>query len=166
MPSKAIIDVEGSEAVSAVLLELLNQFPGLPDGKQITFSTLTETSGIGFFPTTGAALLSNVESITGKVRQVCLYPFDIVYRASPKSEKQRMRIKEFLDILGKWLERQPVIIQGTTERLETYPPLESGNRIIKAITRSTPAFLNAVYETGVEDWIISGQLTYNNEYYK
>ena len=166
MPSKAVIDVEGSEAVSSVLLELLNQFPGLPDGKKITFSTLQETSGIGFFPTTGAALLSNVESITGKVKQVCLYPFDIVYRASPKSEMQRMRIKEFLDILGKWLERQPVIIQGATEKLETYPPLESGNRIIKAITRSTPAFLNAVYETGVEDWIISGQLTYNNEYYK
>ena len=166
MPSKAIIDVEGSEAVSSVLLELLNRFPGLPDGKKITFSTLTETSGIGFFPTTGAALLSNTESITGKVRQVCLYPFDIVYRSSPRSEKQRMRIKEFLDILGKWLERQPVIIQGTTERIEAYPSLESGNRIIKAITRSTPAFLNAVYETGVEDWIISGQLTYNNEYYK
>ena len=166
MPSKAIIDVEGSEAVSSVLLDLLNQFPGLPDGKAIAFSTLQETSGIGFFPTTGAALLSNVESITGKVRQVCLYPFDIVYRASPKSEKQRMRIKEFLDVLGKWLERQPVTIQGTTERLETYPSLESGNRIIKSITRSTPAFLNAVYETGVEDWIISGQLTYNNDYYK
>ena len=166
MPAKAIIDVDGSEAVSSVLLDLLNRFPGLTDGKRITFSTLTETSGIGFFPTTGAALLSSVESVTGKVKQVCQYPFDIVYRAAPKSEKQRMRIKEFLDLLGKWLERQPVIIQGQEERLAEYPSLESGNRIIKAITRSTPAFLNAAYDGGVEDWVISGQLTYNNDYYK
>lgn len=166
MPQKAIIDIDGSEAVSAVLMKLLNQFPGLKEKEKITFSTLTETSGIAFFPTAGAALLSNKESVTGKVRQVCTYPFDVIYRAAPKSEKQRMRVKEFLDLLGKWLEQQPITIQEEEYRLSEYPSLESGNRIIKTIARSTPAFINAAYDGGVEDWMISGQLTYSNEFYK
>lgn len=69
---KISFDLDGSEAVSSVLLTLLNTFPGLGTRK-VLFSTLTETSGIGFFPTSGAAILSDKEDITGHVKQVCLY---------------------------------------------------------------------------------------------
>ena len=86
MPAKTVIDVEGSEAVSSVLLALLNSFPGLSERQSVLFATLSESSGIGFFPTTGAALQSNVEDIIGHVKQVCLYPFSVVYRAAPKTE--------------------------------------------------------------------------------
>lgn len=164
MPAKTVIDVEGSEAVSSVLLTLLNRFPGLSERQSVLFATLSETSGIGFFPTTGAALLSDVEDITGHVKQVCLYPFSVVYRAAPKTEAQRLRIKEFLDALGKWLERQPVVLNGTEYQLDEYPALSSGNRIIKAISRSSPAYLNAAYQDGGEDWLIALRLTYENEF--
>ena len=108
MPSKTVIDIDGSEAVSKILLDLLNKFPGLTTGnKSILFSTLSDASGIGFFPISGAALQNSTEDVTGHVTQVCQYPFNVVYRAAPKSETQRIRIKEFLDALGKWLERQP-----------------------------------------------------------
>lgn len=166
MPASTVIDIDGSEAVSKVLLTLLNQFPGLTTGQAIKFSSLSDTSGIGFFPTTGAALLRNQQDITGHVIQMCLYPFDVVYRAAPKGEEQRMRIKEFLDSIGKWLELQPVIIGSTTYQLAAYPALTSGNRIIKEISRSTPACLRAAYQDGIEDWIISVQLKYENEYNK
>lgn len=166
MPAKAIIDVDGSEAVSTVLLTLLNTFPGLSDKQRILFATLSETSGIGFFPTSGAALQSNTEDVTGHVKQVCLYPFSVVYRAAPKSEAQRMRIKEYLDTLGKWLEQQPVTINGTEYRLDNYPALVSGNRIIKSISRSSPAYINAAYQDGIEDWIITARLNYENEFDK
>lgn len=166
MPARTVIDIDGSEAVSNVLLTLLNEFPGLSENQTITFATLDESSGIGFFPSTGAALQSNNESITGHVKQVCLYPFMVIYRAAPKSETQRMRIKEFLDALGKWLEQQPVTVNGTEYRLESYPALSSGNRVIRSITRSSPAYLNGVYQNGVEDWIIAEQLTYDNEFDK
>lgn len=164
MPAKNVIDIDGSEAVSNVLLTLLNTFPGLSDKQHILFATLSETSGIGFFPTTGAALLSDTEDVTGHVKQVCLYPFSVVYRAAPKSEAQRMRIKEYLDTLGKWLEQQPVTINGTEYRLENYPALASGNRIIKSISRSSPAYINAAYQDGIEDWIIAARLNYENEF--
>lgn len=164
MPAKKVIDIDGSEAVSNVLLTLLNTFPGLSENQHILFATLSETSGIGFFPTTGAALLSDTEDVTGHVKQVCLYPFSVVYRAAPKSETQRMRIKEYLDTLGKWLEQQPVTINGAEYRLENYPSLASGNRIIKSISRSSPAYINAAYQDGIEDWIISVRLNYENEF--
>ena len=164
MPAKTVIDVDGSEAVSSVLLALLNDFPGLSARQSVLFATLSDTSGIGFFPTTGAALLSDTEDITGHVKQVCLYPFSVVYRAAPKTEAQRLRIKEFLDTLGKWLERQPVILNGTEYQLAEYPTLSSGNRIIKSISRSSPAYPNAAYQDGVEDWNIALRLTYENEF--
>lgn len=164
MPSKAIIDLDGSDTVSTVLLTLLNTFPGVSDKQHIQFATLSESSGIGFFPTTGAVLLSSTEDVTGCVKQVCLYPFSIIYRAAPKTETQRMRIKEYLDTLGKWLEQQPVIIRNKAYRLEDYPTLTSGNRIIKSISRTSPAYINAVYQDGIEDWAISARLNYENEF--
>ena len=165
MALKSTIDIDGSEAVTKVLLELLNSFPGL-DGKDILFSTLKETSGIGFFPTSGAALLINKEDITGRVKQVCLYPFNVIYRVAPETETQKIRIKEFLDALGKWLEQQPVKIRNKTVQLSAYPDLDSGNRKIKSISRINPAYLSAAYNDGVEDWLISATVRYENEFDK
>lgn len=164
MPAKTVIDVDGSEAVSSVLLALLNGFPGLSKRQSILFSTLSESSGIGFFPTSGAALQNETEDVIGHVKQVCLYPFSIVYRSAPNSEAQRLRIKEFLDALGKWLEQQPVKLNETEYLLESYPELASGNRIIKSINSTSPAYLSAAYQDGIEDWTISVTLKYENEF--
>ena len=89
-------DVDGSEIMSKVLMELLNTCPALC-GRKITFSTLGEDDGLAFFPSVGAAVTSEKESITGHVNQVCAYPFDIVLRCAPKTEAARMRSKELLD---------------------------------------------------------------------
>lgn len=166
MATKKAFDIDGAEAVSKVLLNLLNTFPGLGTGKKIQFSILSKSSGIGLFPTSGAALLSNREYITGLVKQECLYPFNIVYRAAPKTEEQKLRIKEFLDNLGKWLELQPVTINGAECKLSKYPVLNAGNRVIKSINRTNPGHLDAAYDDGVEDWVISASLKYENEFYK
>ena len=166
MAAQTRIDVDGTEAVSTVLLNLLNTFPGLSEGKRIRFSTVGPDEGIGFFPVSGAVFLKNKESITGHVTQECQYPFSILYCAAPKTEKQRLRIKEFLDTLGKWLELQSVTVDGESVRLDGYPPLDAGNRKITAIARINAAHLNAAYENGVEDWGFSAALTYRNEYDK
>ena len=166
MPTQQkLVDIDGAEAVSNILIELLNRFPGL-GGKEILFSTLDETSGIGFFPTSGSAVLSNTEDVIGHVKQVCLYPFNVVYRAAPKTEAQKIRIKEFLDGLGKWLELQPVTIEETQHKLTAYPALLSGNRVIKSINRTNPGHLSASYADGIEDWVLSAALQYENEFDK
>lgn len=164
MPAKTVIDIDGSEAVSAVLQKLLNEFPGLSARQRVQFATLEDSGGVGFFPSTGAAIETEKESITGHVRQKCLYPFEVVYRSAPKSEAQRLRIKEFLDTLGKWLERQPVKVNGGEEKLAVYPGLDSGNRVIKSISRTNPAHIGTAYQDGVEDWAMGLRLTYDNEF--
>lgn len=164
MPAKTVIDIDGADVVSKVLLNLLNEFPGLSDKESILFSSLSKTSGIGFFPTVGAALLKDDEDVLGHVTQVCLYPFSVIYRAAPNSEAQRLRIKEFLDALGKWLERQPVMLNKGEHRLDGYPAISPGNRVIKSVSRTSPCYLNAAYQDGVEDWLIAMRLTYENEF--
>lgn len=156
-------DVDGSEIVSKVLLELLNKCPALC-GKKVAFSTLGEDEGLGFFPSVGAAITSETETITGDVHQVCAYPFDVVLRCAPKTEAARIRCKELLDAIGRWLERQPITVNGEMHTMDAYPALTEGNRKIRAISRTSPSHLNAVYQNGVEDWQFSGSLRYENNF--
>lgn len=65
MPPKSVIDIDGSDAVSKVLLDLLNQFPGLSGQNRILFSTLSDAPGCGFFPVSGAC---NPEAKNGYYR--------------------------------------------------------------------------------------------------
>lgn len=119
------IDADGSEQLSRVLLNLLNTFPNIGSDKKILFSTLSETAGIGFFPTSGAAVLTSKRDITGKITQMCQYPFQIIYRAAVKSEAQKLRVKTFLDMLGAWLELQPICIEQDRYQLTHYPSLQN-----------------------------------------
>ena len=162
---KTIYDVDASEKVSSVLITLLNEYPGLDNGK-IEFAYLAETGGIGFFPSTGPAIMVDERYITGFVHQICRYPFEVIYRASPKSDTQKIRVKEFLDGLGRWLEQQPVKIGDTTYKLETYPDIESGARRIQTITRLTPSYLMTAYPDGIQDWIVSLEMQYQNNFFK
>lgn len=156
-------DVDGSETVSKVLLELLNKCPALC-GKKVAFSTLGEDEGLGYFPSVGAAITSETETITGDVHQVCAYPFDVVLRCAPKTEAARIRCKELLDAIGRWLERQPITVNGEMHTMDAYPALTEGNRKIRAISRTSPSHLNAVCQNGVEDWLFSGSLRYENNF--
>lgn len=157
------IDYDGTDVVSRVLTELLNQFPGI-NGVSIGFATVSDTSGIGIFPTSGAAIQSEKEDITGHVKQVCAYPFNVLYRAALHTEGQKLKIKESLDTLARWLERQPVTIDGTVYQLTRYPDMPSGLRVIKSISRTSSAYLDAAYDDKIEDWVVSLSLKYENEF--
>lgn len=156
-------DVDGYEVMTTAICELLNQFPGLVEGEKITFSTLKEDEGFAMFPTSGAVIQSERESVTGHVSQECQYPFAVVYRAGGFSEKRKAGIKELLDSLGMWLERQTVTIGGAEHKLERYPIL-TGERRFKSISRQTPAYLDSVAENKTEDWQIQISAVYTNEF--
>lgn len=158
-------DIDGYDVLTTSLLELLNQFPGLDDGEKIAFSVLDEESGIGMLPISGAVIETEKEGITGHVRQVCLYPFYIVYRASGLSESRKANVKEWLDNLGKWLEKQPITMNDQKYVLSEYPTL-SGNREFLSISRQTPGYLDGTNENKSEDWVIHISARYKNEYDK
>lgn len=157
-------DVDGYEAVTSALKELLNQFP-LLDGNKITFSSLKENNGISFFPISGAVVETQKKTITGKIYEVCQYPFFIVYRASGLSESRKAKIKEWLDSLGRWLEQKEIEHENKSYILNEFPSLTEGRTFI-SINRNSSAYLDNTSEDKTEDWVINISAKYKYEYHK
>lgn len=154
-------DVSGFEILTNAVLELLSQFPGL-NGREILFEELDKESGIAFSANNGALVMSERRSITDHVRQNCQYPFFIVYRTASTQEYQKLQVQAFFDAIGKWLCREPAVVNGETVRLTQYPTL-SDNRKITRITRSNSYGLEP-NEDGVQDWLMPVTVEYKNEF--
>ena len=158
-------DIDGYEAVTSALRELLNQYPALSENDEITFATLGEDSGKAMFPVSSSVIETEKRSITGKVTEVCIYPFYVIYRASGLNENRKAKVKEWLDNLGKWLEQKKVLIDGEEYKLEEYPPLTDGRKFL-SISRQTPAYLDTVNDNQSENWAIYISARYQYEYQK
>lgn len=155
-------DVSGYDVLTIAVKALLNQFPGLYENKTVKFEELGEDSGIAFSADNGALIFSETEDVLGGVRQTCQYPFYIIYRKSSTKERQKMSIQEFLDTFGKWLCREPVVIDGSEERLSNYPTLSQGRKITK-VTRDNSYGLEP-QESGVQDWILPVSIEYKYDF--
>ena len=158
-------DIDGFDAITPAIRSLLNEYPGLSDGDEIAFATLADDKGKAMFPVSGASIETEKTSVTGRVAQICLYPFYVIYRGSGLSESRKAAVKEWLDDLGKWLEKQPITVNGKTDTITDYPGL-TGNRIILEIKRTSPAYLESVEANKAENWAISISARYQNVFYK
>lgn len=150
---------DGTDNITRALRELLNSYPELSASDEITFSVLNADSGKAMFPISSVAILSEKEDITGHVEQTCVYPFMVIYRTSGLTENRKANVKEWLDNLGRWLEKQEV--KGNI--LNNYPAL-TGDMEFKKIARTSQGYLYNTNEDKVEDWAISIQATYTNEF--
>lgn len=155
-------DASGYDVLTIAVKALLNQFPGLYENETIKFEELGEDSGIAFSADNGALIFSETEDVLGGVRQTCQYPFYIIYRTSSTKERQKMSIQEFLDTFGKWLCREPVVIDGSEQRLSNYPTLSQGRKITK-VTRDNSYGLEP-QESGVQDWILPVSIEYKYDF--
>ena len=159
-------DVVGYDLLTPAIWDLLNSYPGLDEGESFSFSTLNGEYGKAIFPTTGAVVQYERESITGHVEQMCLYPFTVVFRVSGQTQNRKANAKEWLDTLGRWLEMQTVKIGDTEYKLDDYPVINSPNEDCKImnISRNTPSYLAVTNGDMSEDWVISIQAQYRNEF--
>lgn len=155
-------DASGYDVLTTAVKALLNQFPGLYENETVKFEELGEDSGIAFSADNGALIFSETEDVLGGVRQTCQYPFYIIYRTSSTKERQKMSIQEFLDTFGKWLCREPVVINGSEQRLSKYPTLSQGRKITK-VTRDNSYGLEP-QESGVQDWILPVSIEYKYDF--
>ena len=155
-------DASGYDVLTIAVKALLNQFPGLYENETVKFEELGEDSGIAFSADNGDLIFSETEDVLGGVRQTCQYPFYIIYRTSSTKERQKMSIQEFLDTFGKWLCREPVVIDGSEERLSNYPTLSQGRKITK-VTRDNSYGLEP-QESGVQDWILPVSIEYKYDF--
>ena len=158
-------DIDGFDAITPAIRSLLNEYPGLSDEDEIAFATLADDKGKAMFPVSGASIETETTTVIGKVVQVVLYPFYVIYRGSGLSESRKAAVKEWLDDLGKWLERQPIIVKGKTYTITNYPEL-TGNRTILEIKRTSPAYLESVEANKAENWALSISVRYMNVFYK
>lgn len=156
-------DVDGYEDVTNLIISLLNSFPLLKEGKEITFSALEEDTGISMFPVSGAIVEEEKEDILGNVTQKVQYPFYVIYRASGLSETRKASVKEWLDNLGRWLELQELKIEDMRYKLSGYPDL-AGTRKILSIERQTPSYLDTINENKSENWAILISARYINKF--
>lgn len=143
-----IVTADGSDNLTQAIMKLLNEFPQL-DG-EIEFQTLDTTKGKAMFPNPSVAILLENESVTGHVTQRCAYAFTVVYRTRTTATNKE-KIKEWLDNLGRWLEH--------TE----YPVLE-GEKEFRKIERTSQSYLYGETTDKAQDWAISLQATYTNEF--
>lgn len=156
-------DIGGIPIVTDALISLLNKYPILMDTEEITFADMGEDGGITIVPTSGAVIETETQDVTDCVTQVCLYPFYVMYREKDPSEQRRVAIKEWLDNLGLWLERQEITINDTVCQLENYPVL-TGNRKFLTIERQSPAYMDSNSENAAEDWVIHISARYQNKF--
>lgn len=156
-------DLDGYSAVTEALRDLLNQYPGLADGDEIVFATLGEEYGKAFYPLSEAIIESERRDILGGVQQTCKYPFIVIYKVGSLSESRKAGVKEWLDTLGRWLEQQPIEVDGVTYRIDEYPPLARGGYFL-TIGRQTPAYLDSTENNNVENWAMRITARYINEF--
>ena len=107
-------------------------------------------------------IYSEKEDVCGVMHQICQYPFYVVYRTASDKERQKLSVQKFLDSLGKWICREPVVINGSETRLNAFPELSQG-RVIKRITRDNSYGLEP-QESGVQDWLLPLSVRYENTY--
>lgn len=155
-------DLDGQEVVSTALMELLNSYPDM-QGTEFQYATLGNAKGKAIFPTSGSAIRDEQQDITGHVEQTCEYPFIVIYRASGLSESRKEKVKEWLDNLGRWLEKQPIVVGTQEYKLDSYPVLTRGRKF-KTIARTSPSFLDSLNEDGAENWAINITASYTNEF--
>lgn len=156
-------DLDGYEVVKDAILEIINQSPLIKSKEPVSFGVLEETHGFAMIPVSSSVIESTRKSITGKVSEICYYPFSLVYRGTGMNEKKKSDVSEILDNIGKWLERKEITVEGESQKLQSYPAL-TGNRKFLEIRRQTNSYLANTYEDKSEDWEIRITARYQNEY--
>ena len=169
-----IQDVQSYDIITNAIMDLLNTYAALY-GKSVSFSDLDADYGYTMYPSSGAVIVSQIHDILGHTTQNCQYNFNVMYHVGSLREHQKITAKEWLDRLGRWLEKQPITVEetvtnnGTTTTQEVvytlseYPAL-TGNRKFTEIQRTSPATLTGIESNGVEQWSIGITARYVNEF--
>lgn len=160
-PKPISLDGEGFNILKDAVVALLNDFPGL-EGREITFSGLTEDGGISMEPESGALIYAEKTDIIGTVYQECQFPFYVVYRTDATNEFIKRGIVDFLDALGAWICMEPVMVRGMPYQLKEYPQL-TGRRKITSVGRFNSYALEP-NANNTQDWLIPITVKYTHEF--
>lgn len=145
--------------ITQALRNLINNYPKLSANDEIKFATTDSDSGIAMYPSAGVGVISEKNDISGWCEQLCGYEFLVVYKASGLTENRRAKVKEWLDDLGRWLNKQDV----DGYKLDKYPTLEKGKEF-KIISIMSPSHIRDTRDNKTEMWGIALRAIYTNEF--
>lgn len=154
------IDSSGYELLTEAVRDLLNQCPGIEE--EIKFEELEKESGIAFSADNGSLIMTERISITDHVKRTCQYPFYIIFRSKGDLEKQKIKAQNILDIIGKWICKETVLVDGVEYQLKQYPPLTE-ERTITKISRMNSYGIEPT-EDKVQDWLLPCVVEYKHEF--
>lgn len=148
------IDPVDSKDLTNAIMGMLNEYPDLAEGERFAFARLEETGGLAMYPGTGAVIEEEHRSVTGKVRQVCRYPFILLSKAGGLSEERRRGAKEWMEAVARWLEQRKDM------------PALTGGRTLQGFSMQSPGYLYDVDESKAEIWAVELAARYEYIYQK
>ena len=119
MDEKESLTIKDSESAQNAILSLIQKYPNFPvgfkaDNKTVKWNGINDTTSIGIFPLQGAVYLKKYVSGSYSAQ----FPFQIVFRSSPTTNKASIDAQNVVDSLGKWLENAGVEFNDTHMSLE------------------------------------------------
>jgi hypothetical protein len=150
----ADVRVDGRDSVQLTneILAFLNQYPELLAGETIVFGDASHESGLAMYPISGALVISETEDIMGNHESNRQYPFSLVYKNGTGSTARAISIKEFLDSIGEWCEKQD------------YSAFNELGIEVTEMSRQTVAAMDSIEEDGTENWNIAITLYYTKRW--
>ena len=119
MDEKESLTIKDSESAQNAILSLIQKYPNFPvgfkaDNKTVKWNGINDTTSIGIFPLQGAVYLKKYVSGSYSAQ----FPFQIVFRSSPTTNKASIDAQNVVDSLGKWLESAGVEFKDAHMSLE------------------------------------------------
>lgn len=141
---KIPVPVDDAQKVGRALLSWLNGFPDKPV-RRISFEHL-ESEDFGMTILSMQAAYKTKTYLRGAYK--AQYPFQILYRAKPSVDDERLKMDELLNRIGAWAETNP-----------DKPELEGRSKVL-SVTRTSSASMTERYEDGAEDHLIEMNMIY------
>ncbi|MBQ6787550.1 MAG: hypothetical protein IJO85_07505 [Lachnospiraceae bacterium] len=151
-----ILSSEEQEVIGKAIYSLVSECPAIPKSVKKSYGDINSNT-VGMFAEQGAIIRERY--VNGAF--IAQYPFTLLYRSKPDSDKERMAREETLSNIAKWLCGKEIVLIETGYKLSEYPALTDGRKIIGIEQRQT------VYPAGkLEDGSVDYQVHLIVEYRK
>lgn len=149
------LNMDEQEAIGKAVVLMLQQCPFISvNSITLKFEDMAEDT-IGVFPEQGTVYLKKF--LSGAF--IAQYAFFLRYRVGKTDDEGRIGYEDMLENVARWLEKSPVICDGTTYQLAEYPAL-TDKRVIDSIVRTSNAYNATQADDGTIDYQVYLQLRY------
>lgn len=151
-----LLSTEEQEIIGKAIYLLMVDCPAIPSGINKSYGDINANT-IAMFAEQGAIVRERY--VNGAF--IAQFPFTLLYRSKPDTDKERIAREETLSNIAKWLCGKKITVEKTEYQLLQYPMLTDGRKITGIEQRQT------VYPAGkLEDGSVDYRVSLTVEYKK